>query len=173
MIGFFFIYLLPYNVVTMYVDSATVHRNGKSSTRHLLRECYREQGKIKHRTVANISACSPEEIEAMRLALRHKHELTSLSSARVAVQLEQGAACGAVLTLLALAKELGVARALGSTQQGKLALWQVIARAIDQGSRLSFGQPVEVGVQIVLVETSQTKSVGRAVRRRQAHRRQP
>ena len=121
----------------MYVDSATVHRNGKSSTRRLLRECDREQGKIKHRTVGKISAGSPEEIEAIRLALRHKHELTSLSSARVAVQLEQGAACGAVLTLLALAKELGVARALGSTRQGKLALWQVIARAIDQGSRLS------------------------------------
>ena len=121
----------------MYVDSATVHRNGTSYPRRLLRECDREQGKIKHRTVANLSAGSPEEIETIRLALRHTHELTSLSSARVAVQREQGAACGAVLTLLALAKELGVVRALGSTRQGKLALWHVIARAIDQGSQLS------------------------------------
>jgi len=36
-----------------------------------------------------------------------------------------------------LAKEIGITRALGHTQEGKRALWQVIARVIDQGSRLS------------------------------------
>ncbi len=39
--------------------------------------------------------------------------------------------------LHALAGELGLAAALGPSRQGKLALWQVIARVIDQGSRLS------------------------------------
>ena len=121
----------------MYVDSSTVRSKGKSYTRHLLRECYRENGKVKHRTIANISSCSAQEIEAMRLALRHKQDLASLTSARDAVQLEQGPSCGAVLTLVALAKEIGVTQALGATQEGKLALWQVIARVIDQGSRLS------------------------------------
>jgi len=37
----------------------------------------------------------------------------------------------------AVARELGIADALGHTRAGKLALWQVIARVIDQGSRLS------------------------------------
>jgi hypothetical protein len=32
---------------------------------------------------------------------------------------------------------LGIEKALGTTREGKLALWQVIARVIDQGSRLS------------------------------------
>ncbi len=36
-----------------------------------------------------------------------------------------------------LARRLGIARALGASREGKLALWQVIARVIDQGSRLS------------------------------------
>ena len=36
-----------------------------------------------------------------------------------------------------MARELGVVAALGSDRQGKLALWQVIARVLDQGSRLS------------------------------------
>jgi transposase len=36
-----------------------------------------------------------------------------------------------------LARRLGIARVLGSSREGKLALWQVIARVIDQGSRLS------------------------------------
>ena len=129
--------LIAYIVLTMYVDSSTVRSKSKSYTRHLLRECYREDGKIKHRTIANVSSCSAEEIQAMRLALRHKQDLVSLTSARDAVRLDQGPSCGAVLTLLALAKEIGLTQALGSTQQGKLALWQVIARAIDQGSRLS------------------------------------
>ena len=36
-----------------------------------------------------------------------------------------------------MARQLGIQAALGSTRQGKLALWQIIARVIDQGSRLS------------------------------------
>jgi len=36
-----------------------------------------------------------------------------------------------------MARQLGITDALGSSRQGKLALWQVIARVIDQGSRLS------------------------------------
>lgn len=55
----------------MYVDVSSVHRNGKTYTRYLLRESYREGGQIKHRTLANLSHCAPEEIEAIRLALRH------------------------------------------------------------------------------------------------------
>jgi hypothetical protein len=36
-----------------------------------------------------------------------------------------------------VARSLGIAQALGNTREGKLALWQVIARVLDQGSRLS------------------------------------
>lgn len=59
----------------MYVD--TSKSQGKY-VRYLLRENYRENGKIKHRTIANISRCSDEEIEAIRLALKHKKDLSSL-----------------------------------------------------------------------------------------------
>ena len=79
-----------YDVLIMYLDSSTVQRKGTSYTRHLLRESYREGGKVKHRTIANLSGCSAAEIEAIRLALRHKHELASLTSAHIAVELEQG-----------------------------------------------------------------------------------
>jgi len=36
-----------------------------------------------------------------------------------------------------VARQLGITEALGHSRDGKLALWQVIARVIDQGSRLS------------------------------------
>jgi hypothetical protein len=36
-----------------------------------------------------------------------------------------------------VAKKLGIEQALGTDFLGKLALWQIIARVIEQGSRLS------------------------------------
>jgi hypothetical protein len=51
--------------------------------------------------------------------------------------LKQGLSFGAVWTVYHVARRLGIAQALGTTREGKLALWQVIARVIDQGSRLS------------------------------------
>jgi len=121
-------------VATMYIEKTNSH--GKY-TCYLLRETYREDGKVKHRTIANLSHCSEEEIQAMRLALKHKDDLTELVSITDAIGLRQGLSVGAVWLIFDLAKQLGIAEALGSSRQGKLALWQVIARVIDQGSRLS------------------------------------
>ena len=123
----------------MFVDSSTTRLNGKTYARHLLRESYREAGKVKHRTIANLSHCKTEEVEAIRLALRHKADLSRMVAAagQGGLELVQGASVGAVWLLSQLARELGIVAALGSDRQGKLALWQVIARVLDQGSRLS------------------------------------
>jgi hypothetical protein len=123
----------------MFVDSSTTRLNGNTYARHLLRESYREAGKVKHRTIANLSHCKTEEVEAIRLALRHKADLARMVAAadQGGLELVQGASVGAVWLLSQLARELGIVAALGSDRQGKLALWQVIARVLDQGSRLS------------------------------------
>jgi DDE family transposase len=123
----------------MFVDSSTTRLNGKTYTRHLLRETYREDGKVKHRTLANLTHCKPEEVEAIRLALKHKGDLGRILASAVegGPELKQGPSVGAVWVLAQLARELGVVAALGSSREGKLALWQVIARVLDQGSRLS------------------------------------
>ena len=121
----------------MYIDTSHITRGGKTYTRHLLRESYRSNGKVLHRTIANVSHCSAAEIEAMRLALRHKEELEHLGTATDALTLKQGLSFGAVWTVYHIARRLGIEQALGTTRAGKLALWQVIARVIDQGSRLS------------------------------------
>ncbi|MBU0618545.1 MAG: IS1634 family transposase [Planctomycetes bacterium] len=123
----------------MYIDSCTSKGpNGKSYTRHLLRDAYRnEEGRVRHHTIANLSKCTAEEVNAIRLALRHKGELAGLLDPGGQVSLQQGPSVGAVLVVQGIAKELGLTRALGASRQGKLALWQVIARVLDQGSRLS------------------------------------
>jgi len=118
----------------MYVDSSKSH--GKY-TRSLLRENYREDGKVKHRTIANLSHCSVEEIDAIKLALKHKKDLTKLVSLSKDITLHQGSSVGAVCAIHDIARQLGIHKALGPTRDGKLALWQIIARVIDQGSRLS------------------------------------
>src|SRR5216684_7325321 len=121
----------------MYIDTSHLTRGGKTYTRHLLRESYRANGKVLHRTIAIVSHCSEEEIEAMRLALRHKENLEHLGTIQDAITLKQGMSFGAVWTVYHVARRLGIEKALGTTREGKLALWQVIARVIDQGSRLS------------------------------------
>lgn len=124
----------------MYVDVSTVRIKNKSHTRYLLRESYRENGKVKHRTIANLGRCSPAEIEAIRLALRHKADLrqvASLKDLKASVVTRQGLSVGALCVVHETARRLGIVAALGPSQEGKLALWQVIARVIDQGSRLS------------------------------------
>ena len=121
----------------MYVDTSHITRGGKTYTRHLLRESYRAHGKVLHRTIANVSQCSAAEIAALRLALRHKEALEHLGTIQDAITLKQGLSFGAVWTVYQVARRLGIEQALGTTRDGKLALWQVIARVIDQGSRLS------------------------------------
>jgi hypothetical protein len=121
----------------MYIDTSHITRGGKTYTRHLLRESYRAHGKVLHRTIANVSHCSEAEIAAMRLALRHKEDLEHLGTIQDAITLKQGVSFGAVWTVYHIARRLGIEKALGTTREGKLALWQVIARVIDQGSRLS------------------------------------
>src|SRR6266516_7818447 len=121
----------------MYIDTSRIIRGGKTYTRHLLRESYRANGKGLHRTLANVSHCAEAEIEAMRLALRHKGELELLGTIQDAITLKQGMSFGAVWTVYHIARRLGIEKALGTTREGKLALWQVIARVIEQGSRLS------------------------------------
>src|ERR1700746_974142 len=121
----------------MYIDTSHITRGGKTYTRHLLRESYRANGKVLHRTIANLSQCAAAEIAAIRLALRHKEELAHLGTIQDAITVKQGLSFGAVWTVYHVARRLGIEQALGTTREGKLALWQVIARVIDQGSRLS------------------------------------
>ena len=56
----------------------------------------------------------------------------------------QGKSYGAILLIKKIAKELGILKALGNNESGKLALWQVIGRVLFQGSRLSLIRALDV-----------------------------
>ena len=127
----------------MYVDTATYVRSGKSYKRYLLRESYRENGKIKKKTIASLCNLSVEEIEAIKLALKHKSELSSLTSIKNTKVL-QGKSYGAILVISKVIQELGIVNALGNSKNARIALWQIIGRVLFQGSRLSLLRALEV-----------------------------
>ena len=123
----------------MYIDSCTyTAKNGKQHTRILLRTSYRKNGKVLHKTIANLSQCPSQDVEAIRFALKHKNHLDLLASrTSTPVHTRQGLSVGAVYALHEIAKRLGLSQILGHSQNGLLALWLIIARIIHPGSRLS------------------------------------
>jgi len=121
----------------MFIDDQTFTQNGKIRKRVLLRNSYRVNGKVRHDTVANLSQCSDEEIEAIKLALKHKGDLKKLTNATKQVKTRQGLAVGAVWVLYQLSQRLGILKALGKSREAKLVLWMVLSAVIEQGSRLS------------------------------------
>jgi transposase len=121
----------------MFLDDQRYTQSGKTYRRVLLRNSYRVEGKVHHTTIANLSQCSDEEIDAIKLALKHKGNLKKIIDVQERVKTRQGLSVGAVWVLNQLAKQLGISKALGSSREAKLALWLVLASVIEQGSRLS------------------------------------
>jgi hypothetical protein len=122
----------------MHIDISLTRSRGKVYRRVLLRTSYREGKKVKHKTVANLSQESDETIEAIRVALKNKEEINKfLTAVADTPKLVKGLSVGAVYVLMEVAKRLSITTSLGNTWDGKLALWQIFARVIAQGSRLS------------------------------------
>ncbi len=121
----------------MYVARASwPSANGKTYASVYLRESYRDGNRVRKREIANLTHCDPQEIAAIELALQFKGNLAALGSLEN-IQLSQGLSVGAVWTVYEAARRLGLDQALGHAFDGQLALWQVLARVLDQGSRLS------------------------------------
>lgn len=121
------------------VETSFTPKNGKTYKSTLIRESYREGKKVKKRTIANISHCSAEEVTAIKYALKHKknwHEIGNIKE----IKTKQGISFGATFVVYELIKKIGMKKVLssfGNSEQAKLACWQIIARIVDQGSRLS------------------------------------
>lgn len=118
------------------VKNTSKHKSGKVYHSVLLRQSYREDGKVKKRTIANLSNCTEEEINAINHALKNKSSMLTPNQDND-FEIIQGRSIGSVHVLHTIAERLGIIDALGSSYHAKLALWLVIARILEQGSRLS------------------------------------
>jgi len=110
----------------MYITSVP---NRNSPPAILLRESYREDGKTKNRTLANLTNWKPEVVEAMRSAL--KGEFLPAGDP------ESGAIFGVLFALKQLADRFGISGALGKSHEALRVLFLVLARIGHCGSRLS------------------------------------
>ncbi len=100
----------------------------------LLRRSFREDGKVRNETVANLSALPADAIEALRLALAGK----KLIEAGAGVRILRSVPHGHVAAVWAMAQQLGLTKLLGpASRMRDLALALIISRAISPKSKLS------------------------------------
>jgi transposase len=145
----------------MYISRAFwTNKAGKTYESIWLRESYRDSdGKVKNRNILNLKDWPEDAIALLQAGLnikkpssstkgrplgsKNKNKLTNSNSMEAfyvrpeEIMLEQGPSIGSLFTVYSIAQKLGIISALGQDQQAKLALWQICARVIEQGSRLS------------------------------------
>ena len=101
---------------------------------HLLRRSYREDGKVKNETLANLSHLPQATIELIRQSLAG----TSHVPAGEGFEITRSLAHGHVAALFAMADKLGMPELLGpACRERDLALSLVIARAAKPSSKLA------------------------------------
>ena len=103
---------------------------------HLLRESYWEDGKVKKRTLANLSALPQHVIDLLRKALRN--ELPAAEPDSNPVRVRAARQHGAVSAILTLARQLGFERLLFHRPgpERSCALAMIVCRLLKPGSKL-------------------------------------
>ncbi len=119
----------------MFVEAVKSRQKGRTYRSVLVRESYREDGKVKHRTIANITKFSDEHILQIKNMLRGEGGDFKVSD------LENGASYeyGASFALRELSKQIGLDAAICSTKEQwrEDVLAMIIGRILYQGSKLS------------------------------------
>jgi len=121
----------PYNV-GMYIARIP---NRSSPPAYLLRESYREGGKVKNRTLANLSHLPIEQIEQIRRVLKGEN----LVSPEEAFSIQRSLPHGHVEIVLGIIRKLGLDRIIGSrrSRQRDLVVAMVAQRLLFPCSKLA------------------------------------
>jgi Transposase DDE domain len=100
----------------------------------LLRRSYREDGKVKKETLANLSHLPPEAIDAIRRVLRGE----TLMAAGDAFEIERSLPAGHVNAALAMARRLGLAGLLDARacRERDLCMAMIVGRVLAPASKL-------------------------------------
>jgi hypothetical protein len=117
--------------------------NRNSPPAYLLREGYREDGKVKSRTLANLSHWPLAKIDRLRRVLRDE----VLSSAEEGVTMLRSLPHGHVAAVLGAARKIGLDRLLAAGRApGRLValvLAMILARVIDPASKLATSRQLD------------------------------
>ena len=118
----------------MYVEVIKKKQGSKIYKSVLIRESYKEKGKVKHRTIANISRLPDSRIAQIKAVLSGNGQLLLNEEIEISDSREYGASA----TFLELGKQLGVDKLLYSRrEEWRNDLMAIIAgRIVFQGSKL-------------------------------------
>jgi hypothetical protein len=116
----------------MYID---IVPNRHSQPAILLREAWREQGKIKKRTIANLSGWPREQVEALRRVLRGDYG----AAAAPALELERSLPHGAVAAVLGTIGKLGLDEVISAKRcrERDLVVGMIAERLLHPCSKLA------------------------------------
>ena len=104
----------------MYIDRPKKKGKDKIYSTCLLRESYRdENGKVKKRTLLNLSNMSADFIKFIEIFIKNK-KFIDINDEKF-FQHEQGKAYGGIKTVFEMLKKLGILSALGKSEPAKLA----------------------------------------------------
>ena len=115
--------------------STTTRRSGENEyTATLLRRSYRQDGKVKKETLANLSHLPPEAIDAIRRVLAGE----TLMSVEDAFAIERSLPAGHVNAALAMARRLELSKLLDRSpcRERDLCMAMILGRVISPGSKL-------------------------------------
>ncbi len=123
----------------MHVNRIKRSYKDKSGVTHfyetaLVRRSYRDSGKVKHETLANISSLPPSVIDAIEAGLKGK----TLVVAGEGLEITRALAHGHVACVLEMAKQLGFLDLLGPPcRERDIALALIVARVVHPRPKLS------------------------------------
>ena len=118
----------------MHVSTTTRRVGEREYTATLLRRSYRQDGKVKKETLANLSHLPPEAIDAIRRVLAGE----TLVNAEGAFEIERSLPAGHVNAALAMARRLELPKLLdrSACRERDLCLAMILGRVICPGSKL-------------------------------------
>jgi len=125
----------------MYIESV---RNRNSPPAILLRESYRdENGKVKKRTLANLSQCTPEVIGGLKALLKGAH--ASNSSLEENFEVVRSLHHGHVAAALGILKQIGLHNTLERkhSRERALAIALIVGRILEPCSKLALSRHLD------------------------------
>jgi len=122
----------------MHVDTTTRRYKGKVYKAHLVRRSYREGGKVKKETIANLTGLPDEIIEMVRRALQGQRYVPAGEAFEILRSLPHGHVAAAV----GMARKLGVDKLLGArrSRQRDLAMAMVVGPVVKPSSKLALSR---------------------------------
>jgi transposase len=117
----------------LYIQRYKRTKKGKVYQSAFLVESFREEGKVKHKHLANLSSLPEHLLLVLEKELKNTKKEDSFSLKDL--QASQGKCCGGIIAIQQLCKRLFIEKALGTSKEAKLALIQIMGRILCQGSR--------------------------------------